>query len=352
MKVLRWKNIKRELNRSTETQEDLRKFKLMCDKSANGIIIVENDKITYLNDSVSEIFDLTKKEIVKLAGMELAIPEDDNEALLQFIKEEEKTGIPPNIIEFWINLKDGKKKCIQNRYFTAYDEKKIIRFITITDITDMKLKIEKLKENRNNLQKLVKMLGVENDLNKNFEYEDLLAILNVKPTQNEKIESIEKDITQNTYTFKIKISPSISEEEKNLVFLTLFLWDKKFGPVLNKIYPIEENPPFSSEDIGIQLFHSAVSIYGQKILGKGQGVLLEIENIKKYGYIFFDIMPGEEFEYNRFMIALISPKINYFESLKIKKIFEEVANKIKENEDWNIKEYWEKVLNILLTPQL
>ena len=50
------------------------------------------------------------------------------------------------------------------------------------------------------------------------------------------------------------------------------------------------------------------------------------------------------------MIGLIAPKINYIESLQIKEIFNEISSKVKLNEDWNIKEYWEKVFSILSSP--
>jgi len=52
------------------------------------------------------------------------------------------------------------------------------------------------------------------------------------------------------------------------------------------------------------------------------------------------------------MIAVIAPKINYFDSFKIKEIFRNLSLKLKKNEKWDIKTYWEDVSNVLSTPTL
>ena len=49
----------------------------------------------------------------------------------------------------------------------------------------------------------------------------------------------------------------------------------------------------------------------------------------------------------RYMLGLVAPKINYFDSLKIKEKFVEISQKIKQKEDWNTKKYWEDLSSIL-----
>ncbi|MFX1451747.1 MAG: PAS domain S-box protein [Promethearchaeota archaeon] len=330
---------------------DLEKFRKLCDTSVDGLTIVEDGKVVYFNDSVCKIFGYSKKELTRFFEMHYAVPKDRKD-LRDLIEDTEKTGIPPNIIEFWITHKDGKNKCIQNRYFTTLEDEKIkYRFITTTDITEFKLNIETLRKHRNNLQQLVKMLGIEESLNKSIEDEDFLTIISGKLENDEKIESIKKDVAENTYTFKIKISPSITETEKREVFLASYIWDDELGPKIEQCYPKLEDLSYSTRDVGVQLFHAAVSIYGQNLFTKAQGLLLNMENIKKYGYIYFDSIPSDA-KFDRFMIVLISPKINYFESLRLKTIFEEISSKIKKEAKWDVKDYREKVLQILSTPQL
>jgi len=321
----------------------------LCDKSANGITIVENGKIIYLNEKVSEIFGYTQDELLKSPGMEYNIP-NEKKILLEQIKESQKNDIPLNLIEFWIRLKNNKRKCVQNRYFTDTINNKNYRYIITTDITDFKIMIEELKKHQEFLENLVKMLGIEENTINNLNNEDLFAIISGNIEVKEKIESESDTFNGNTSVFKIRISPSISDEEKNLVFLTSYVWDKKFGPELDKIYPQEKNPPFNIEEIGVQLFHAAVSIYGNEYIDKSQGLLLKIENINSYGYVYFDVI-RRELEISRFMIAVIAPKINYFETLKIKHVLQMIGNEIKEKVEWDIKSYWEKILKILTNPQ-
>ena len=61
----------------------------------------------------------------------------------------------------------------------------------------------------------------------------------------------------------------------------------------------------------------------------------EMQILHKKG---FDLI-SEKIHKKRFMLAILSPKITYNASLKIKNILEEVAIKIKTNKDWNIQEY-------------
>ncbi|MHA1194074.1 MAG: hypothetical protein ACTSP9_17600, partial [Promethearchaeota archaeon] len=125
----------------------------------------------------------------------------------------------------------------------------------------------------------------------------------------------------------------------------------KFGPQLNRYYPIEKKFSISLSDIANQLFTVATSIYGYDKITKAEGVLLNIENLNSRGYLYFDSYPDkdERFGEKQYLIAIIAPLINYFHTLKIKKIFTDVSDKIKNKLNWNIEEYWERIHDILLT---
>ena len=97
------------------------------------------------------------------------------------------------------------------------------------------------------------------------------------------------------------------------------------------------------------MFHAIVSLYGHENITKAQGILLNIENYKKEGFIFFDSMQDEEMRggEKRYMLGLVAPKINYFDSLKINEKFIEISQKIKQNTAWNVKKHWEDLSSIL-----
>jgi hypothetical protein len=95
-------------------------------------------------------------------------------------------------------------------------------------------------------------------------------------------------------------------------------------------------------------------IYGQEKFIKADGILLKIENINRHGYVFFDSYPdpNERSGEKQYMLALIAPKINYFESLKIREIFLSMTKKINQARKYNINELYQKLLNILTTSSI
>ena len=202
--------------------------------------------------------------------------------------------------------------------------------------------------------RLGKMLGVDDYITKPFDEEDLLATISGKILRNKDIKKINKKIKELLDSLSIDFRPSISEEQKKLVCLLLVEWDDKIGPVIKDFYPREKDFPIPIKTLGNQLFHAATSIYGHENITKEQTILLNIENIKNKGYLFFNSFPkeGERYGEKQYMLSLIAPEINYLESLRIKKIFKEISENLKNNLDWNIETYWETILEILTTPQI
>jgi hypothetical protein len=144
---------------------------------------------------------------------------------------------------------------------------------------------------------------------------------------------------------------SIEIQTDKTISLFLAFWDDKYGPELNNFFPKESSFPIPLDDIVNQLFKVATSIYGQEKFTRAEGVLLEIENLKNRGYLFFDSYPDkmERYGEKQYMIAVIAPSINYFHTLEIKEIFSELSEKIKQKENWDIKNYWKKLNRIMQT---
>ncbi len=197
--------------------------------------------------------------------------------------------------------------------------------------------------------RLGKMLGVDDYITKPFKREDLIASISGKIARNNKSNLIDKEIKQLLSSLKIQMQPSISNKDQQFLCLTMVYWNDITGPTVKEGYPSDENLPFSINTIGKQLFHAATSIYGHDKITKSQGILLNIENIKNKGYLFFDSFPTENERYGekQYMLSVITPNLSYFSSLKIREILKEISEKVKKNQDWDIKEYWGKILEIL-----
>ncbi len=195
-----------------------------------------------------------------------------------------------------------------------------------------------------------KMLGVDDYIAKPFKEEDLLASIAGKIARNRNSKSINEKIKE--LFLKIESKPSIIDKEKSSIVLIKMSWDDKLGPMLEEHYPPELQFPLSIEMIGYQLFNGVVSIYGHSKINEAQGLLLTIENIQSHGYIFFDSIEDKKSRAGErpIMVGIIAPKINYFESLKIREIFKDLVPKIKQGLNWDIRVYWEKVSEVLTTP--
>lgn len=194
-----------------------------------------------------------------------------------------------------------------------------------------------------------KMLGVDDYLTKPFEEEDLLAIVKGKLARSRKIDLINEQIEE--FILKAGIDDTlVSVDEKLNPFTFLFVWwDDVMGPVIKSHYSEHNNLSSSLSTVAQQLFQSIVSITGKSDLIEPAGLLLNIENIKRQGYIFFDSFKDENLRGKEqlYMLAIIAKKVNYFESLKIKEIFLEMSGKIKEEKNCDIGSYSNDISKIL-----
>lgn len=193
-----------------------------------------------------------------------------------------------------------------------------------------------------------KLLGVDDYLTKPFQEKDLLAILSGKIARSNRIKSLNNQVN--------KLFSTVDDTQKSsytnlreTVCLFLAIWDDKLGPTLEVSYPLDKQFPIPLDEIAKQLFTGATTIYGHEKIKNAEDVLLNIENLNRRGYLFFDSYPEKSDRYGekQYMLAVIAPNITYFHSLQIKELFVEISNKIKNKANWDINQYWKRVYNFL-----
>jgi CheY-like chemotaxis protein len=204
-----------------------------------------------------------------------------------------------------------------------------------------------------------KMLGVDDYLTKPLDFDLLLAIIAGKISRKGKADLIRKKIEEDIFTsLNIDVSPSLSKGAlvSDTISLLIMNWDESVGPELKAFYSKGVNESFQ-ETIGSQLFHAAAAIYGQTGLFKAQGILLNVENFESVAYVYFDSFKDDTIRGGDrlFMIAVIAPKINYFESIRLREVIQKISRKIKERydlydgDDVQLEEEWKKISKILST---
>ena len=198
--------------------------------------------------------------------------------------------------------------------------------------------------------RLGKLLGVDDYITKPFNVEDLIASISGKIARNKKSDLIDNKLKQLLASVDTESPKTISKDDQLFFCLLYVCWDDIAGPILKDSHPSDNSCHFSISTIGKQLFHAATSIYGHEGITKAESILLNIENIKKNGYVFFDSYPDKKERYGekQFMLSVIAPNITYFSSLKIREILKEVSENIKDKQDWKIRDYWETIYEILL----
>jgi DNA-binding response OmpR family regulator len=193
-----------------------------------------------------------------------------------------------------------------------------------------------------------KMLGADDYITKPFEAEDLLAIIAGKITRNKKAYEY-NNIINKMMVLELEAELNSSENTEHNISLFTVFWDDRMGPKLTELYPKNIDYLSPIDNLAGQLFQGAYSIYGNEDFKKAEGVLLKIKNINMSGYLFFDSYADNTFRSGerQYMIATVAPIINYLQSLSIKPILKKISLKIKKKETWQIKTYWNSIVDVL-----
>ncbi|MBN1486521.1 MAG: PAS domain S-box protein [Anaerolineae bacterium] len=130
------------------------RFTRMAQQIQDGIIIIENGKVVYVNDRASEIFGYSKEELKDLSRIEIADP-DEEERLIKIFRDAANGKDMPEALEFWIVHKDGTQRCIHSRHSINTKDNKIIgRYVIITDVTERRWTEEMLERRNRELESL------------------------------------------------------------------------------------------------------------------------------------------------------------------------------------------------------
>lgn len=112
-------------------QQSEERFRALAESIRDGLTIVEDGSIVYLNEQAVLIFGYPREELLEMSPLDLA--EQEEVPLLTALLEEARLHQTlPEVLEYWIHQKDGSRHCIQNR-FTAMQNGRYS--VITTDVT-------------------------------------------------------------------------------------------------------------------------------------------------------------------------------------------------------------------------
>lgn len=124
-------------NNLNELMKSEERFRKMGDNIHDGLTIIEDGHVTYINDRATEIYGYNAEELKNMSHLELIIPED-REQMKQIIQNARESGVQLGEIEFWIQAKDGTRRYVRTRTSTSREGDRTSEFIITTDITARK----------------------------------------------------------------------------------------------------------------------------------------------------------------------------------------------------------------------
>jgi CheY-like chemotaxis protein len=196
---------------------------------------------------------------------------------------------------------------------------------------------------------LGKLLGVDDYITKPFQEKELLSSIKGKLHRKKQSSILNEKFMKmiNNQLVEEFSAKNIHQED---ICLFYAFWDEDLGPIIKDVFPKDYPIKISLKEIGVQLFQATVAIYGQEDYEHGEGILLQIRNVNRFGYIYFGSIFDTSVRGNQrqFMLCTIAPQITYFDSLHIKKIFKRIERKIKSSEIWDIVNFWHEISEILM----
>ena len=200
--------------------------------------------------------------------------------------------------------------------------------------------------------KFGKMLGADDYITKPFSPKDLLERIQKKVEEYREQKKSTKILEEKLKDILKYEEPSVKKLSRaDYFYLFYMVWDDETGPTIKESFPKNEIPSLNLEELTSQLYNTLIKIYKfEEILERNQFIIRVVkELIEAYALIDkvkIDEEVGEHEGVGTFMVCAITPNFHYLQSERIRDILAQVAFNIKSNREWNIKDYWETLVNI------
>jgi PAS domain S-box-containing protein len=138
-------DITRQVLAEREIREREERFRMMAENIHDGLIIIENGNIVFVNRRIAEITGYSFEELWKMDPLSIIDPED-KQVLASPIRKLEKKGQGLTELRVWILRKDGQRRFTSARISAVHHADTHYAFIILTDITELTANEAALKE--------------------------------------------------------------------------------------------------------------------------------------------------------------------------------------------------------------
>jgi PAS domain S-box-containing protein len=108
------------------------RFRNLAENIQEGLTILENGRIVYVNDRACEIFgDCPEGDLLDRI-QQFALPDE----IARLREEFSDPKNPPTEVKYWIRRKDGERRCIGEHYSTSQSAEETRIFIVTSDVTE------------------------------------------------------------------------------------------------------------------------------------------------------------------------------------------------------------------------
>ncbi len=198
-----------------------------------------------------------------------------------------------------------------------------------------------------------KMLGADDYITKPFSPMALLDKISKKIKESKEIKKSSKLLEEKLKEILKYEEPSLETLSKADFYYIFYLsWDDGKGPVILDFFPKNLIPSLNLEELTTQLYSTLIKIYEfEQVLEKNQFIMRIVKDlIDAYGLIDKteeNAVIAPKSGKGTFMVCAITPNFHYLNSERIRDILKKIAFNIKAKRDWNIKQYWEELSQIV-----
>ena len=118
-------------------RESEQRFRMMAENIHDGLIIIENNKVVFVNRRIAEITGYSFEELWEMEPLSIIAPEDKDEVTSQ-IRKIDKTDQGLTELRMWIQRKDGQRRFTSARISAVQHADTRYAFIILTDVTELR----------------------------------------------------------------------------------------------------------------------------------------------------------------------------------------------------------------------